>query len=341
MKYEPEEEGAPAMRILMPLLNAAFAPGNGRAFIAALPDADDRAIAEAEYCYFSGQAEACSRLVEPYLDSHDPSLRLSAGLLAVFSNLPLGHIHVSRFSMAVVREQLAASLNAPDPRERSFALLIATTAQVLLHLPTEDLPPLLDHLPELPGGLKLWACYVLAHKAYLGGNYERALAIADLSVALSPQRFPIAAVYCHLAACMSLMSLRRPEEARLRMEAAWAIAREDGLIQPFAEHHGLLHGLIEVCFKDKPADFKRIIAITYAYSAGWRKIHNADTRREVADNLTTTEFSIAMLYNRGYAAKEIAAHMGLAPRTVTNTIQVIYQKLGISRKAELAQFMLY
>lgn len=32
--------------------------------------------------------------------------------------------------------------------------------------------------------------------------------------------------------------------------------------------------------------------------------------------------------------------MKVSPRTITNTIQVIYQKLGISSKRELGQFML-
>ena len=39
-------------------------------------------------------------------------------------------------------------------------------------------------------------------------------------------------------------------------------------------------------------------------------------------------------------SKEIAAYMNLSPRTITNAIQVIYQKLGISSKRELGQFML-
>lgn len=32
--------------------------------------------------------------------------------------------------------------------------------------------------------------------------------------------------------------------------------------------------------------------------------------------------------------------MTLSPRTITNTIQIIYQKLGISGKRELEEFML-
>ena len=51
--------------------------------------------------------------------------------------------------------------------------------------------------------------------------------------------------------------------------------------------------------KDYPEDYAAIINITYKFSAGWRRIHNSDTNEDVADNLTTTEFTIAMLANRG------------------------------------------
>ena len=99
--------------------------------------------------------------------------------------------------------------------------------------------------------------------------------------------------------------------------------------------------MIEVYFKkDHPKDFDRIIAITYAFSAGWRKIHNPETRHDVADNLTTTEFTVAMLYSRGWSAKEIGAHMGLSDRRVRDHLSVIYEKLGVNRREELSQFML-
>ena len=197
------------------------------------------------------------------------------------------------------------------------------------------------YMPCLPEGLKLWACYLLAHSMYLERNYHGSLAVAELALAMTAQVYPIAAIYLHLVIVMNLMSLRRVNEARQHMAQAWALARPDGLIEPFGEHHGLLQGMIERFFqKDDPDTYERIIAITYTFSAGWRKIHRMVSRREVADNLTTTEFTIAMLYNRGWTAKEIAAYMSLSPRTITNAIQVIYQKLGISGKKELGQFML-
>lgn len=54
---------------------------------------------------------------------------------------------------------------------------------------------------------------------------------------------------------------------------------------------------------DYPEDYKKIIQITYQFSYGWRRIHNPVTKEDIADNLTTTEFTIAMLANRGWTIR--------------------------------------
>ncbi|MCD8155869.1 MAG: helix-turn-helix transcriptional regulator [Clostridiales bacterium] len=92
--------------------------------------------------------------------------------------------------------------------------------------------------------------------------------------------------------------------------------------------------------KDYPDDFKRIIAITYSFSAGWRKIHNPDTGHHVADDLTTMEFTIAMLAARGWSNKEIGAHLGISTNTVKMHISSVLRQLGIPQRKDLAKFML-
>lgn len=331
-----------ASHVAMPLLNSAYPVGKALEYIQAMPDADDRQIALAEYYFFAGKSEESARIAEPYTDSHDPALHFSANLLCTFANLARGHTHLTRFAMSNLREQMYASLQ-PDvpPQMQALGVFIATTASVLLHLPINQIPPLEQYLRYLPEGLKLYACYVLAHKAYLEKDYVKCLTTAEMGVALSPQAYPIATIYAHIVAAMALANMKRTDEAKQHIDEAWQIAEPDGLIQPFGEHHGLLQGLIEVYFKQKdPAMLERIIAITYAFSAGWRKIHNPETGHDVADNLTTTEFTIAMLYSRGWLAKEIAEHLQVSERTVSNRIADIFTKLGVSSRTELGKFML-
>ena len=107
------------------------------------------------------------------------------------------------------------------------------------------------------------------------------------------------------------------------------------------EHHGLLQGLIEACLKSQyPDDFARIIEITHRFSYGWRRIHNPDSGEDVADDLTTTEFTMAMLACRGWTNAEIARHMDVSPGTVKNRLSGVYAKLGIGTRAELVAHML-
>lgn len=331
-----------AVRTAMPLMNSAYPVGKCRAFIDTIPDEDDRTIALGEYYYFCGQAELAAKTMEPYQDSADPVLRYSANLVGFFSNFTRGHTRQAMYAFERVQADLQRDLRTDSaPQLRAIGVFAATASSVLLHLPMSCDIDLQRYICYLPEGLKLWACYMLAHREYLEKNYSGSLAIAELALSISPQMYPVAAIYMHLVIVMNLMSLRRVNEAKQHIEQAWALAQQDGLIEPFGEHHGLLQGMIELFFqKEYPEAFERIIAITYSFSAGWREIHRLVAKQEVADNLTTTEFTIAMLYNRGWTAKEIATYMLLSPRTITNTIQVIYQKLGISSKRELGQFML-
>ena len=122
---------------------------------------------------------------------------------------------------------------------------------------------------------------------------------------------------------------------------AWRIAQPDDLLEGFGEHHGLLGGMLESVIKPRwPEDFKRIIDITYEFSWGWRRIHNPDTGHQVADNLTTTEFAVAMLSARNWTNEEIAAHMGVSVSTVKRHLARVKEKLQIKTRQELRRHML-
>lgn len=342
-ELDPEADSALAVSremVLMPLMNSSFPPGGCRAYIEAIGSEDEQTMAWAQYYYFKGQAEEASDLLEVYLNHEDLALRLTAGILYSFSNFTLGHIHSARFGLDCVRETVFKGMKA-DEETRAMCICALTVASVLLHLPVPEIPPLLGQLKYLPGGLQLFASYVLAHEAYLHGEYERSLGIAETALSIQREPYPIPTVYAHLVAAMDLMSLKRTEEARQHFLAGWGIAKADDFIQAFVEHHGLVQGLVETCLKeDFPEDYERIIDTTYRFSAGWRQIHNPDTREEVADNLTTTEFTIAMLANRGWSNKEIAAHMKFSEHTVKRYISIIYQKLDISSRSQLSRYML-
>ncbi len=332
----------PSPQGLMPLMNAAFEPGRCMEYIGGMPQGPQRQIALAEYYYFSGRPEEAIRKAERHLASQNTALCLSACLICAYANLSIGCIPQARSALAQVQSTLESADVDELPQLRAVKVFFAATAAVLLHLPLPSgLPPVREYLPLLPPGLRAFALYVQAHYTYLQGEYEKSIGIVEATLAMQTEVYPIPFIYLHLVAVMDHMSLRQPEQAQAHLLAAWELARKDDLIEAFGEHHGLLGGMLEaVLKKDWPEDFKRIIDITYRFSAGWRKIHNPDTGHDVADNLTTTEFAAAMLAARGWTNQEIGRHMDVSANTVKRHISAAMQKLNVNHRQDLKKFML-
>ncbi|MFD9466367.1 response regulator transcription factor, partial [Streptomyces sp. NPDC060027] len=55
--------------------------------------------------------------------------------------------------------------------------------------------------------------------------------------------------------------------------------------------------------------------------------------------LTPREREIALLAANGTASKDIAEALQVSARTIDNHLQHIYQKLGITKRSELAQIL--
>lgn len=325
----------------MPLLSSPFVPGHCKEAVERIQDAHLWNIAWAEYYYFSGQPEEAAKIAELYLSHDELSLRLSACLIYTYANLSIGQIQRAKHTLAQIQNTLT-SQEQLSPQLQATAVFAITTASVLLHLPLPSgLISLKEHLRLLPPGLRMFALYVQAHQTYLEGEYGKSIGIVETAFALEGQQYPIPSIYLHLVAVMDYMSLKQPEHAQAHLLAAWKLAQPDDLIEGFGEHHGLLGGMLEaVLKKDWPEDFRRIIAITYRFSAGWRKVHNPETGHPVADNLTTTEFAAAMLAARGWTNQEIASHLGISPNTVKQYISTALQKLNIKQRKDLKQYML-
>lgn len=326
----------------MPLMNTAFVPGHCLDTVEAIADEHLRNIALAEFYYFSGHAEEAACAAELYLSHPDAALRLSACLIYAYANLTLGQPHRVRRALEQVRASLDDPAVAASPGLHAAAVFIVTTAAVLLHLPPlADADDLRDTLRHLPPGLRQFALYVQAHHTYLQGDYAKSLGIVETALSIEPDTYPIPAIYLHLVAVMNAVTQKNLSLAEHHLLAAWNIAQPDDLIEGFGEHHGLLGGMLEAVIKPRwPDDFKRIIDITYRFSAGWRQVHNPITGEDVADNLSTTEFSICMLATHGWTNQEIADHLSLSLYTVKSHLSKAFRKLGIQYRKDLDRYML-
>lgn len=329
--------------IVLPLMNGAFQPGKSLEYINSLTDEDDRNIAMGEYYYYSGEAEKSVHIMEPYLSSKDASLKYSAETTLIFANISLGRINLARYAFTEMSNQ-NKKLFASDSSIEEIALGVMSehALAVLLHQPcSDDLPELEPYIKYLPKAMKIWACYIVAYRAYQENNYEKALGIADVALALSIEEYPVTMTYCKLVGIMSLLAMMRIKEARERFNELWQYVKADGFVEIIGEHYGFLQGVVDTSMKKSdPQTYELLMKTVRSFGVNWIKLYNQISERSVADNLSATEFTVAMLYNKGWSAQEIATHLSLSEHTVRGYIKTIYVKLGISDKKALSQFML-
>lgn len=338
----PSAEKAPELLPgFMPLMNTPFRPGTCKEAIARMEAGPKKDIALAEYHYFSGQAERAMQETERYLTSSDGAIRLSACWIFAYACLSMGRIDHARSALGEIRRTLASGGETAPPL-RAMEAFVAFAAAVLLHLPLpEEMPPTRDFLPLLPPGLRAFALYVQAHYLYLKEDYGHSAGMVEATLAMGADAYPISAIYLHLVAVMDYMSMKQTDRAQAHLLTAWEIARPDDLIEAFGEHHGLLGAMLEATIKPNwPEDFRRIIDITYRFSSGWRRVHNPITGHDVADDLTTTEFAIAMLAARGWTTQEIAQHLNISASTAKRHISEAMKKLDVKNRKDLKQYML-
>ena len=325
----------------MPLMNTPFEPGCCMQTIRNMKAGPKMDIALAEYHYFRGQAEKSMQETEVDLTAADGGIRLSACWIFAYSCLTMGRIDHARNALKEIKRTLAADGQTAPP-VRAMEAFVAFAAAVLLHLPLpEEMPPAEEFLPLLSPGVRAFALYVQAHYLYLKEEYAHSAGIVEGALAMGASAYPISAIYLHLVAVMDYMSMKQTDRAQAHLLTAWEVARPDDLIEGFGEHHGLLGAMLEATIKPKwPEDFKRIIDITYRFSSGWRRVHNPVTGHDVADDLTTTEFAIAMLAARNWTTREIAKHLDISANTVKTHISEAMRKLHIKNRKDLKKYML-
>ena len=66
--------------------------------------------------------------------------------------------------------------------------------------------------------------------------------------------------------------------------------------------------------------------------------HRAPVRREWPAGLTTREVEVLGLLARGHSNKEVATRLVVTPKTVSNHVEHIYSKLGVSSRASATLF---
>lgn len=324
------------------LMNVEAEKGGFKAFIESIPDPEVKELAYGEFYYYTGKHCEAAEILDKYLDHENFSIKAGAWFVSLFCNLDLCRIDEARKEIDTIYQFLKAKHDAVmDEQMKALYVFATNAANALLDLRIEDVPAMGHYLKDMPPGTRVFGCYIMAMQSYLKGEYGRGLGIVETCLSLERPKCTIPVIYLCLAGAMNAMSLDNVELGITYFNKAYELAEPEELFEPIGENHGLLQGLVETCLKKKKKkNYEKIIDITYKFSYGWRRIHNPITSENIADTLTTTEFSVAMLANRGWTNKEIADYMDINVNTVKAHIANVFNKLGISSRKELDKYML-
>lgn len=341
-RYGINEEGvAIVVDTPLPFMQIESNEKSAKEYISSIEDAQRRDIALGEYYYYKGYVEKASEILEPYFYSDNPANRCTALLISAFANLLHEHINKTEMCLTFLQDILQSGFKTKSTDELyALGSVVATTVAVQLHDDLDGIPDIENYVKYLNEALKLFACYLMAHKVYLQRDYSRSLGIANTALMCNKREYAIPMAYLHLMAAIDLINMHKNDEALKRLEMSWELVKSESFIMLYVEHYNMMCGMCEAFFKQKyPEVYAEIISLVKTVSVGLSKIHNKRTGRTVALNLTAMEFTIAMLFSRGWRTKEIAAHMQLSESTIKNNIQRVYEKLSINSRRDLEQYM--
>ncbi len=333
------EEANVHVRTPMPLMNLSYFPGHCLEAINAMGDEESKRFAMAEYYYALGEPVKVCEIVDEYEEMYGYTFRPAASLLYAFANIGMGHIQYAKMGLLSIKNEIENTRDEINPQERAMQVYIDTMANAVLHLPkTEN--ALEDYIHLLPTGMRIHACYALAYEAYLRNEYEKAIGMAEIAILVHKGAYPYALIDVHIIAAMCYMALKKMREAEKHLKKAWELAYPDKFFQTFGEHHSRLCGLIEKCIKnDYPEEYEIIIKIANRHTTGWRRLKEKGDERELPQQLTPMELCVATLACRNWSNSEIAEHMHLSVHTVKYYLSVVYQKIGVSTRKELKDYM--
>ena len=329
-----------SLNTIFDIINGRYTPGQVYGLIQKIDNPKVRTMSEGELMYFKADFDKSAEMSNAYITDSDDVLAFYAGTIYAFSNFMLDRHNIAQIAFDGLRKYMR-SVNEKDEEKYAMVVFVFSFVDVLLHSDKADITKLQATMHNLPTGMRLFATYIMAHYECFKHDYSKALGMADAAIALCSSTYPIPMIYLHLIAAVSLINLKRIQEAKARFNTALDLASEDGFWSPFIEHHGMLLGLVEVCMKDKyPSEFRKVIEHVRQFGHGWHRVRHSEGVKIEKEELTVTEFVVAMLFSKEWSMKEISAYLNISLRMIKQHLSTIYLKFGITRRDELKECML-
>lgn len=301
-------------------------------------DERERRQLEAQIAYMRGDFRTALRCADG-VGEEDPSF-LSALTLSMSMSITAGDLTRFRESWGRL-SSLHASL-AAQPEAKMMAELAQGAIAISAYAPKASAAWLTDGVfTGLPAPALPFALYLRGKALLAEGQTGRMQGMMEGALSLYPAGFGIEEAYLYIMlahACAYQDQMSRARDAFLR---AADILLPKGFLTPLAENLSTLLGLGERCLREAyPEQLPKILSLYQNASNAWLEAHNFLTRERAATVLTRRELQVALCVSSGLGNRESAKRLGMSQSTLKGHLESIYQKLNISSRKALRDFVI-
>jgi DNA-binding CsgD family transcriptional regulator len=313
---------------------------NPDAILKIVKDEKPRLIYEGELAYLRGDFARAMRCYDK--TEGDEAARLRASLVAVAATISLGDYPAYLKIEAYLKSFVGAGRGSDRCAIAELAL-----ASVLVSVTAPNMVPKWlsegDFSAFPPQVKPSYMLYLRANYFMCIGKHEIALAVAQTALTLcAPKRgITLSEIYLRVVCALACHYLGREDEARRWLLEAMRIALPHGFITPFAELVSNFGGLVEQCLEEAfPECCDAVIGQWKHTVKNWITFHNHFTKENITLILSLREYHLAQLVARRVPYVKIAKQFNISVGRLKNIMLVIYEKLFISSRDELAQYVL-
>lgn len=295
---------------------------------------------EGELAYLRGDFARAMRCYDQ--TEGDEAARLRASLVAVAAAISLGDYPAYLKIEAYLRNCVGAGCGS----DRSAIAELALASVAVSVAAPNMVPRWLSEgdFSAFPAQVNPSYMLYLRAKYFMGiGKYEIALAVAQTALTFSgPERgITFFDIYLRVVCALSCHCLGRGNEAGRWLLEAMGIALPHRFITPFAENVSDFGGLVEQCLGEAfPGCRDTVVRQWERTVKNWITFHNHFTKDNITQILSLRECHLAQLVARRVPYAKIARHFNISVGRLKNIMLEIYEKLFISSRDELAQYVL-
>lgn len=203
-------------------------------------------------------------------------------------------------------------------------------------------PWLLDGVLEgLPPAALPMAIYIRSRALLSLGRVEQAIGVTEAALSLLQNRGSVAEGYLWMMLAMARLYAKNIQAAKQAIHRAMDIFLPKGFLSPIAEYVSQMMGLIEQCLQEQyPKLLPDVLKLYQDMSNRWRDAHNVLANERLTTLLTRREYQVAVGIVTGMSNQQSANQLGISLSTLKGHLQSVYQKLQITSRKELREYIL-